>query len=49
MCFEGLSRSPAVFFERFQEVYGDIGKERAKGFLKRLLKLMLHNKMERFQ
>ena len=30
--FEGLSRSPA-FFERFQEVYGDIGKERAKGFL----------------
>ncbi len=30
--FEGLSRSP-VFFKRFQEVYGDIGKERAKGFL----------------
>ena len=30
--FEGLSLSP-VFFKRFQEVYGDIGKERAKGFL----------------
>ena len=31
--FEGLSRSP-VFFERFQEVYGAIGKEWEKRYLK---------------
>ena len=31
--FEGLSRSP-VFFEHFQKLYGDIGKQWSKDFLK---------------